>query len=190
MKIGVILGSTRPGRNGEAVAKWFMSQADKYESDTEFELVDLAKWDLPVFNEPGFPASGEYANEKTKEWSQEIAQYDGFIYLVTEYNRGMPAAIKNAIDYLYHEWSFKPVGFVGYSSAGAFRTISQLRDVVGELNMVGIRKQIAINVWEAVADGKWAAGDKHDKEVEGLLGQLEWWARLLKPARESGDLPH
>lgn len=189
MKIGVILGSTRPGRNGKAVADWFMKQAKGYSADIEFNLVDLADWDLPVFNEAGFPSSGEYQHQHTKDWSKEISQYDGFVYIVTEYNRGMPSAIKNAIDYLYNEWAFKPVGYVGYSSAGAFRTISQLREVAGELNMVDIRKQLSINVWEAVADGQWQAGDTYDKEAKSLLTQLEWWARLLEPARKAGDLP-
>lgn len=185
MKIGIVIGSNRPGRNADAVKSWLLERTNQYEGDLEFSFVDLADWNLPLFNEPGFPASGQYEHELTKKWSAEVSQYDGFVFVVPEYNRGAPAVLKNAIDYLYNEWAYKPVAFVGYGSAGGAHSIYGLRVVASELNMVDIRKQVTINVWTAVKDGEWIAGDAYDNTLNDTLTQLEWWTKALVDAKKN-----
>ena len=98
-RIGIILGSTRPGRNGEAVAKWVYELAQKRD-DATFELVDVADYNLPLYDEP-FPAMmQQYTKEHTKVWSNKIKEFDGYVFVTAEYNHSIPGALKNAIDYL------------------------------------------------------------------------------------------
>ncbi len=107
LKIGIIIGSTRPGRVGEAVAKWVYEQS-KARSDAEFELIDIKDYDLPLLDEPVPAGSKQYSKEHTKKWAAKIDGLDGFIFVTPEYNHGTSAALKNALDYLYFEWTNKP----------------------------------------------------------------------------------
>ena len=132
IKIGIILGSTRPGRNGEQVAKWVYHVASRRD-DAEFELVDLLDYPLPHLDEPLPPSMGQYQNSHTQEWAAKIASYDGFVMVTPEYNHGTSGVLKNAIDYLYAEWNNKAVGFVAYGPVGGARAIEHLRLVAGEL---------------------------------------------------------
>ncbi len=124
--IAIILGSTRPGRNGEAVARWVNDLAQKRD-DAEFELVDLADYNLPLLDEAYPPSMGQYQHDHTKRWAQKIAEFDGFVFVTAEYNRGIPAALKNAIDYLYAEWNNKAAGFVSYD--GRANEVSHLHSI-------------------------------------------------------------
>ena len=114
-RIGIILGSTRPNRNGEQVARWVFDIASQ-RADAEFELVDLRDYPLPHLDEPMPPSLGQYANDHTKEWAQKIVSFDGFVIVTPEYNHGTSGVLKNAIDYLYAEWNNKAVGFVSYGA--------------------------------------------------------------------------
>jgi len=126
-KIGVILGSTRPGRNGEQVAKWVLDVA-KQRSDAEFELIDLADFHLPHLDEPVPPSLGQYSKPHTQEWARTIADHDGFVMVTPEYNHSTSGALKNAIDFLFAEWNNKAVGFVSYgAAAGGARAVEHLR---------------------------------------------------------------
>src|SRR4051794_3468911 len=116
-RIGIILGSTRPGRNGEQVAKWVYDVAAR-RTDAEFELVDLADFPLPHLDEPLPPSVGRYQNEHTKQWAATIGSFDGFVIVTPEYNHGTSGVLKNAIDFLYAEWNNKAVGFVSYGGTG------------------------------------------------------------------------
>src|SRR3546814_19357959 len=107
--IAIIVGSTRPGRLGAAVAEW-VNQVASRRTDAEFEIVDIADFALPLLDEP-LPASmGQYANEHTKVWAAKIAPFDGFVFVAPEYNHGISGALKNAIDYLSGEWHNKEIG--------------------------------------------------------------------------------
>lgn len=117
-RIGVILGSTRPGRNGEQVAAWVMDIARRRD-DADFELIDLADYPLPHLDEPLPPSMGQYRNLHTQQWADTIDRYDGFIMVTPEYNHSTSGVLKNAIDYLFAEWNNKAVGFVSYGSVGA-----------------------------------------------------------------------
>src|SRR5688572_3691031 len=104
LRIGIIIGSTRPGRIGEAVGRWTYDVASK-RSDAEFELIDLVDQDLPLLDEPVPPSRGQYSHDHTKRWAEKIDRLDGFIFVTAEYNHGTPAALKNAIDFLFKEWN-------------------------------------------------------------------------------------
>src|SRR2546429_1567239 len=119
-RIAIIIGSTRPGRNGEAVAKWVHEIAQK-RTDAEFELVDIKDFNLPLLDEPVSPIMGQYSKPHTKVWAGKIGSFDGYVFVTPEYNHGISGALKNAIDFLFAEWNNKAAGFVSYGGAGGGR---------------------------------------------------------------------
>src|SRR5947208_4035151 len=141
LRIAIIVGSTRPGRNGEAVAKWVHEIAQK-RTDAEFELVDIKDYNLPLLDEPVPPSMGQYTKEHTKVWAEKIGSFDAFVFVTPEYNHGISGALKNAIDFLFKEWNNKAAGFVGYGSAGGARAVESLRLVMGELMIADVRAQV------------------------------------------------
>src|SRR5512145_3021861 len=106
IRIAVILGSTRPNRNGDAVAHWVVERAGR-RRDAEFELVDIRDFDLPLLDEPVPPSQHKYSKPHTKRWAAKIDSFDAFVFVTAEYNHGIPGALKNAIDFLYREWNNK-----------------------------------------------------------------------------------
>src|SRR5882672_4382248 len=114
-RIAIILGSTRPGRNGEAVAKWVLGLANQ-RSDAEYELVDIAEFNLPHLDEPVPPSLGQYSKPHTLAWAEKIASFDGYVFVTPEYNHSTSGALKNAIDFLFAEWNNKAAGFVSYGA--------------------------------------------------------------------------
>ena len=145
LQIAILIGSTRPGRKAEAVARWVHDIA-KQRKDVTFELVDLLDYHLPLLDEPIPPGMGQYAQEHTKVWSAKIASFDAFVFVTPEYNHGIPGALKNAIDFLYREWNNKAAGFVAYGNAGGTRSVEQLRLVMGELQVADVRAQVALSL--------------------------------------------
>src|SRR6185295_11703681 len=122
LRVAIILGSTRPGRKAEAVARWVYEIASP-RGDAEFELVDIKEYDLPLLDEPVSAVLGRYSNAHTKVWSAKIASFDAFVFVTPEYNHATSGALKNAIDYLYKEWNNKAAGFVSYGGAGGTRAV-------------------------------------------------------------------
>ncbi len=182
-KIAVILGSTKPGRNGEAVAKWFFELARK-RTDAEFELVDVADYNLPLYDEPYPAMMQKYTKEHTKKWSQKINEFDGYIFVTAEYNHSIPGALKNAIDYLNVEWKNKAAGFVSYGSAGGSRAVEHLRTVAGELHMADVRAQVMLNLFtDFVNMSEFKPDPRHEDEVTELLNQVIAWSNALKTLR-------
>ncbi len=191
IKIGVILGSIREIRRGGRVAKWLMPQLEKL-GGAEYELLDLRDYSLPFFNESNSPEGLErnYTNEVAKKWSAKVDEKDGFIILTSEYNHGIPAVLKNALDWLYPEWNRKPVGFVSYAPGadGGVRGIEQLRQNVIELQMAPMREAVRIgHVLDAIdEDGNLLSGHANEKLVEAVE-ELLWWTNALKNARNEGN---
>ncbi len=186
INVGIILGSTRPNRVSEPVGKWVFERAKTVEGWNP-ELIDLRDWPLPFFNEKAtvMALKGDYSVDLAKEWSKKIAGLDAFIVIAPEYNHGYPAVLKNALDYLYAEWNNKPVGFVAYGSVGGARSVEQLRQVAGELQMHDIREAVHLmNVWSALSAEGFKADEMQEKKLAGTLAQLDWWAKALKTARE------
>ncbi|HPY57110.1 MAG TPA: NAD(P)H-dependent oxidoreductase [Sedimentibacter sp.] len=183
-KIGIILGSTKPGRNGEAVAKWVYNIA-KQREDAQFELVDVKDFDLPLYDEPYPAAMQKYTKEHTKKWSKKISEFDGYVLVTAEYNHGIPGALKNAIDFLNAEWKNKSVGFVSYGSAGGSRAVEQLRLVAAELQMADVRAQVMLSLFTDFQDMSIFTPDpRHEGEVHTMLDQVIAWADALKPLRQ------
>lgn len=184
IKVGIILGSTRPGRKGEQVAKWAVELAQK-RGDAEFELVDLAAFNLPLLDEPVPPSLDKYSQEHTKAWAAKIAPFDAFVFVTPEYNRSTSGALKNAIDYLYKEWNNKAAGFVSYGSAGGARAVEQLRQIMGELQIADVRAQVLLYLgtdFENYATFKPTAA--HEKSLKTMLDQVIAWGTALKPLRQ------
>ncbi len=183
IKIAIILGSTRPGRNGEAVARWVYEIAKK-RIDAEFEYVDIKDFNLPLLDEPVPPSQGQYSEEHTQVWSAKIDSFDGYIFVTAEYNHGIPGALKNGIDYLYKEWNNKAAGFVGYGSAGGVRGVEQLRLVMAELQVADVRAQVAVSIITEFEDFRiFKPASYQEKLVNNMLDQVISWGRALKLLR-------
>lgn len=185
VKIKIIAGSTRPGRFNIQPATWIYDIA-KERDDMEVELVDLAEVNLPLLDEEIPPSQGKYEHEHTKKWAAKIAEADGFVFVTPEYNHSIPAALKNAIDFVYAEWNFKPVSFVSYGSlAGGSRAVEHLRAVAAEVRMYDLREQIMLpNYWENVNEkGEYQFNERHVESARGILDNLAFWAERMKEAR-------
>ncbi|KJS63328.1 NADPH-dependent FMN reductase [Streptomyces rubellomurinus] len=183
LKIGIILGSTRPHRNGEQVATWVLDIASR-RTDAEFELIDLRDHPLPHLDEPLPPSLGQYQNEHTRQWAARIASFDGFVIVTPEYNHGIPAVLKNALDFLYAEWRNKAVGYVSYGGVGGVRAVEQLRLVAGELQMADVRQQVALSlVTEFENYHVFKPGDYNLPALNTMLDQVIAWSTALAPLR-------
>jgi NAD(P)H-dependent FMN reductase len=184
--IKVILGSTRPDRFGPQPAAWIMELSKQYK-DATFELVDLADVNLPFLDESVPSIHHKYANKHTKEWAKVIGEADGFVIVTAEYNYGVPAALKNALDFLGREWYYKPVAFVSYgASAGGARAVEHLRGSAGWLRMYDLSEQVVIpNYWTQMDEnGKFQPNEQQTTNAENLLKKIVFWADRLKPIRE------
>jgi NAD(P)H-dependent FMN reductase len=183
-RIGIILGSTRPNRNGEQVAKWVYDIASR-RTDAEFELVDLRDYPLPHLDEPLPPSMGQYQNDHTKAWADKIASFDGFVIVTPEYNHSTSGVLKNAIDYLYAEWNNKAVGFVSYGGVGGARAAEHLRLVAGELQMADVRQQVALSLLTEFENfSVFKPGDYNRAALDTLLDQVVAWSTALAPLRQ------
>ncbi|MET7749014.1 NADPH-dependent FMN reductase [Micromonospora azadirachtae] len=184
-RIGIILGSTRPGRNGEAVARWVLEHA-KQRSDAEFDLIDLLDHPLPHLDEAIPPSMGQYSQPHTKRWAETIAQYDGFVIVTPEYNHSTSGALKNAIDYLFAEWNNKAVGFVSYGSVGGARAVEHLRLVAGELMMADVRVQVALSLHSDFENySVFKPNPVHEPALNTMIDQVVAWSGALAHLRKN-----
>jgi NAD(P)H-dependent FMN reductase len=179
IRIGIILGSTRPGRNGEHVAKWVYDMALR-RSDTEFELVDLADYPLPHLDEK----PGEYQKEDTRVWANKIASFDGFVIVSPEYNHCPPGVLMNAIDFLKAEWRNKAVGIVSYGGVGGARAAELLRLICGALHMADVSMQVCLSLQTEFENFTiFKPGDYNATALDAMLDQVVAWSRALAPLR-------
>src|SRR5438067_13159374 len=184
LRIAIILGSTRPGRNGEAVAKW-VHEIAKRRSDVEFELVDIKDFNLPLLDEPMPPIMGQYSKPHTKRWAAKIGSFDAYVFVTPEYNHGTSGALKNAIDFLFAEWNNKAAGFVGYGSAGGVRAVEHLRLVMAEVQVATVRNQVALSLFTDFENFTTFKPDpRHEKSVNEMLDQVLAWGGALRPLRQ------
>src|ERR1043165_3503645 len=168
IRIGIILGSTRPNRNGEAVAKW-VDEIAQMDAGAEIELVDIKDFDLPLLDEPIPPSQGQYSKEHTKTWAAKIASFDAFVFVTPEYNHGTSGALKNAIDFLFKEWNNKAAGFVGYGSALGVRAVESLRLVMGELQVADVRSHVGLSLFTDFENFSMFKPDpRREKEVNSI----------------------
>jgi NAD(P)H-dependent FMN reductase len=184
LRIGIIIGSTRPNRNGEQVARWVHEVASA-RGDAAYELVDLRDHPLPHLDEP-LPASfgRPYENEHTRAWSARIAPLDGFVMVTPEYNHSTSGVLKNAIDYLHGEWRNKAVGFVSYGGAGGARAAEHLRLVVSGLQMADVAAQVTLSlITEFENFSVFRPGEYNLAPLNLMLDQVIAWSTALAHLR-------
>ncbi|WP_047980305.1 NADPH-dependent FMN reductase [Ornithinibacillus contaminans] len=185
LKIGIVLGSVREGRNGEAVAKWVLDFAkNRNDEGVEYELVDLANYNLPFLGAPLAEAQQADAQAAIKGWSEKMASFDGYIFVTPEYNHAVGGALKNALDFLNPEVNNKAAGFVGYGSLGGVRAHENLRLILGELQVADVRTAVTFSLmadFENFSVFKPAA--YHADNANGMLDQVISWSRALKTVR-------
>jgi NAD(P)H-dependent FMN reductase len=185
LKVGIILGSTRPNRNGEAVAKWVEQQV-KDRKDASYELVDIKDYNLPLLDEPIPPSQGKYSQPHTKRWAEKIASLDAFIFVTPEYNHATSGALKNALDFLYAEWNNKAAGFVSYGSAGGARAVENLRLIMAELQIADVRAQVMFSLFTDFKNfSEFAPDPRHEPELDTMLKQLVAWGDAMRTVRET-----
>ncbi|MDQ3783412.1 MAG: NAD(P)H-dependent oxidoreductase [Actinomycetota bacterium] len=193
-RIAIIIGSTRPGRRGEAVGRWVEEVAGRHPAVTAgeatFEVVDLAEVGLPLLDEPVPAMFGEYRNAHTRRWAETIGSFDGFVFVTAEYNHSVPAALKNAIDFLFAEWNDKAAGFVSYGVHGGTRAVEHLRLSMAELKVADVRTQVALSVFtdfeitDPTEPGVFAPGEHQEPTLNEMLDEVIAWSRVLKPLRD------
>jgi len=183
LRVAIILGSTRPGRIGEAVARWVYKLAGE-RSDAEFELVDVRDFNFPLLDEPVPPSRGQYSKEHTKAWAAKIGGFDAFVFVAPEYNHGISGALKNALDFIYAEWNNKAAGFVSYGSAGGVRAVEQLRLVMAELQIADVRAQVMLSLFTDFEKfSVFKPAPHHEKSLNTMLDQVIAWGTALKTLR-------
>jgi NAD(P)H-dependent FMN reductase len=185
LRIGIIVGSTRPGRKAEPVSRWVFERAQKH-GGAEFELVDIADYGLPLLDEPVPPSLGKYEKPHTKRWAAKIASFDGFVFVSPEYNHGISGALKNAIDFLFAEWNNKAAGFVSYGSAMGVRAVEHLRGVMGEIMVADVRAQVMLSLAADFENYQaFKPQPRHEKSLTTMLDQVIEWAAALRTVREA-----
>jgi len=192
IQIAIIMGSTRPGRRVADVAGWVAEAAGRHPAvkagEAGVELVDIADYGLPLLDEPAPAVIGFYQHEHTKRWAATIARFDGFVFVTPEYNSAIPAALKNAIDYLYAEWNDKAAGIVSYGVYGGIRAAEQLRQTMAEIKVADVHAQVAINPFYDFdftdsAAGVVAPGERQEALLTTMLDEVLEWSRALQPLR-------
>jgi NAD(P)H-dependent FMN reductase len=190
-RLSIIIGSTRPGRAGLPIADWFADRARRH-GGFEIDVVDLAELNLPLLDEPNHPRLRQYTHQHTKDWSTRVAGSDAFVIVTPEYNHGYSPATKNAIDYLHHEWHYKPVGFVCYGGVAAgTRAMQQLKQVVTALRMLPLTDAVNIPFHTQFLDddGRVQANEVMEQAAEVMLDELLRVQATLRPLRESVEQP-
>src|SRR5215831_4182299 len=185
-RIGIVISTTRIGRFADKPVEWLWNLASA-RTDMEFEIIDLRKYPLPFFDETMSPAWGAPKNEIAQRWARKVAELDGFIFVTAEYNHGIPAVLKNALDYAYKEFNRKPAAYVGYGGVGGARAVEQLRMVNIELQMAPTRSAVHIGGADFMGmflEGKTFADLPHlEPAAQAMLDELSWWVKALKAAR-------
>jgi NAD(P)H-dependent FMN reductase len=184
LKIAIIVGSTRPGRKGEIIAKWAYEIARK-RADADFALLDLATFELPLLDEPMPAATGSYSHPHTKTWSAAIASFDGYVFVTPEYNHGTSGALKNAIDFLYGEWTDKAAGFIGYGYTMGARAIENLRLVMASLQVATVRPHVGLSLLTDFERGTvFKPTEADEKSLTSVLDHVIAWSGALKVLRK------
>lgn len=181
----VITASTRPGRIGPAFAAWFLDHARAH-GVFEVEDVDLARVNLPFMDEPEHPRLGRYIHDHTRSWSARVARADAFVVVTPEYNYGLTAPLKNAIDFLHNEWKHAPVGFVSYGGVSAgTRGVQMAKQVMTTLSMVPLSEAVAVPMFPQFIDdqGRVRANQVMDEAAVAMLDALTRWVDVLAPLR-------
>ncbi len=183
-KLAIIVTSTREQRVGMSIASWFAEKVTAH-GKFESELVDL-QGRLPLMDEPHHPTKRNYQHAHTKAWSATVAAADAFVFVMPEYNYGMPPAMLNAIDYLFFEWNYKPAGFVSYGGvSGGTRSVQMSKQVLTSVKVVPVTEAVSIPFFhkQLDANGKFQPGDTQDEALKKMLDEVAKYATALKTMR-------
>ncbi|PAV31604.1 NADPH-dependent oxidoreductase [Virgibacillus profundi] len=185
LKIGIILGSVREGRNAEAVTNWIYDFATKRNDNVNYEVVDLANYNLPLLG-AAVPEAGQAdAEAAIKGWSEKMASFDGYIFIAPEYNHSVGGALKNALDYLKPEVANKAAGLVGYGSLGGTRAHENLRLIFGELQVADVQTAVTFSLMtDFVNMSEFNPAEYHAANANTMLNQVVAWSEGFKALRK------
>jgi NAD(P)H-dependent FMN reductase len=172
------------------VGQWAHEIA-RQRNDAIFELIDISSFNLPLLDEPepamnldsGRPVASQYTQDHTRAWSETIAAFDGYVIVTPEYNHGINGALKNAIDFLYHEWRDKAAGFIGYGYTNGARAIESLRLVMAAVQVATVRPAVGLSLFTELQDGVFTPGQVQDRFVTTMLDHVVTWSGALRPLR-------
>jgi NAD(P)H-dependent FMN reductase len=184
-RLNIIIGSTRPGRVGPSIATWFEAFAREHGS-FEPALVDVAAFNLPVYDEPRHPRLQQYEKEHTQGWSASVAAADAFVFVTPEYNHFAPPSLINAIDFVLHEWAYKPAGLLSYGGvSGGMRAAQSLKPILTSVKVVPIPEGVAVHNFRQAIDetGTFTPSETVVGMARTMLDELHRWAGALKPLR-------
>ncbi|EPX87167.1 putative flavoprotein [Rubellimicrobium thermophilum DSM 16684] len=189
-RIALVISSVRKTRWADKPAQWLLKKMQA-RTDIEAEIVDLRDFDLPIFDEPASNAYVPTSNPVARRWQETIAKFDGYVFLLAEYNRSITGALKNALDHDYTGWNNKPMGLMAYGSAGGARAAEHMRLIAIELQMVPVRAGVHVGGSDFYRVGPYnpnpepmeALEDALAGSVKDMLDQVAWYARVLKAAR-------
>jgi NAD(P)H-dependent FMN reductase len=186
LRIGIIIGSTRPGRVGDQVAAWVQEHASRL-GEAEYEVIDLAEVNLPLLDEAVPASAGRYVGEHTHAWAATVDSFDGFIFVTPEYNHAPSAALINALSFVYREWNDKAAALVSYgATANRARAADKLRPILGELQLADVRQQLALSlIHDFEGFRTFTPGEQHLTHLQALVSQLESWATAMQGVREA-----
>ncbi|MGN9777275.1 NADPH-dependent FMN reductase [Micromonospora sp. H33] len=202
VRIGVIVGSTRPGRRGTAVAGWVSQVASRHpavrDGNAVVELVDLAEQGLPLLDEPVPALFGDYRNPHTRRWAGVVGGYDAFLFVTPDYNRSIPAALKNAVDYLYAEWNGKVAGVLTYGVQGGTRAGDHLQTVLGEVRVVVVPTRVSLGLFtdfdfsgappgDPTHPARLDPEDGREQSLTTMLTEIVTWTTALRTAEAAAD---
>lgn len=185
LKLHTIIGSTRPGRLGPSVARWFNDFAVKH-GKFDATLVDLADFRLPIFDEPEHPMRQLYKHDHTKKWAASVSEADAIVFVTPEYNFSPPASLTNAISFLSKEWNYKPAGFVSYGGvSGGLRAVQQARLLASTLKMMPVPESVPIPMVFGLLDetGAFKPNELIETSAKTMLDEVYRWADALTPLR-------
>jgi NAD(P)H-dependent FMN reductase len=182
-KIAIVTGASRPGSVNKSVAEWVLAQVAG-RSDAEFELVDVADFNLPLLDE-AYPAMYQnYQNDHTKTWSAKISEFDGFIFVAHEYNHSAGPVLVNALSYLNAEFNNKAAGFVSYGSMGGVRAVEHLRGVLSELQVAHVRNQVMFSLFTDFENfSEFKPTEQSVGTLAPMVDQLIIWTRAMEAVR-------
>ena len=188
-KLHIVICSTRPGRIGVPIARWFHGFASKH-GKFDVELIDLADFKLPLYDEPIHPARQDYKHEHAKKWSARVAAAGAYVFVTPEYNYSPPPSLVNALDYVYREWNYKPCGFVSYGGvSGGLRAVQAVKMHVTTLKMMPMVEGVMVPMAASLIDDEdqFQSNELIDKSALTLLDELLRWTVGLKAMREKAD---
>ena len=183
--ITIILGTTRPNRFGVQIADWLKQLTAEYKQTT-FAVADLADLNLPFLDEPDLPLHGNYVQDHTKKWAEIVGKSDGFLIIAPEYNHSYTPALKNALDFLWAEWHYKPAAFVSYgATAGGARAVEHLRAIAGQLRMYDLGEHVIIPDYfkQLNKQGRFVPSAEQTASAHTTIERLIFWADQFKAAR-------